>query len=115
MILIVKILLLKLMWLLFKLIKKNTRKRNKYENDSVKLLEWNKEISKETFKKLLKQLESGILDFGLFIRDYDHNLYEGIPLKSTNSLGILVFKNHPFASKKDNQSKWSQRRKNNGS
>ena len=37
---------------------------------------------------LLKQLESGILDFGLFIRDYD-----------------LVFKNHPFASKKDNQSK----------
>ena len=49
---------------------------------------------------LLKQLESGILDFGLFI-----NLYEGIPLKSTNSLGILVFKNHPFASKKDNQSK----------
>ena len=49
---------------------------------------------------LLKQLESGILDFGLFIRDYDHNLYEGIPLKSTNSLGILVFKDHPFASKK---------------
>ena len=50
-------------------------------------------------------LESGIIDFGIFIRDYDHNLYEGIPLKSTNSLGILVFKNHPFASKKDNQSK----------
>ena len=49
---------------------------------------------------LLKQLESSILDFGLFIRDYDKNLYEGITLKSTNSLGILVSKEHPFASKK---------------
>lgn len=49
---------------------------------------------------LLKQLESSILDFGLFIRDYDRNLYEGITLKSTNSLGILVSKEHPFASKK---------------
>ena len=49
---------------------------------------------------LLKQLENSILDFGLFIRDYDHNLYEGITLKSTNSLGILVSKEHPFASKK---------------
>ena len=40
------------------------------------------------------------IDFGLFIHDYDRNLYEGIPLKSTNSLDILAFKVHPFASKK---------------
>ena len=53
----------------------------------------------------LKEVVKMMKLFGLFIRDYDHNLYEGIPLKSTNSLGILVFKNHPFASKKDNQSK----------
>lgn len=49
---------------------------------------------------LLKQLERNLLDFGLFIHDYDRNPYEGIPLKSTNSLGILAFKEHPFASKK---------------
>lgn len=49
---------------------------------------------------LLKKLESNLLDFGLFIHDYDRNLYEGIPLKSTNSLDILAFKEHPFASKK---------------
>ena len=52
------------------------------------------------FLNLLKQLESNLLDFGLFIHDYDRNLYEGIPLKSTNSLDILAFKVHPFASKK---------------
>ena len=51
-------------------------------------------------EKLLKQLERNLLDFGLFIHDYDRNLYEGIPLKSTNSLDILAFKVHPFASKK---------------
>lgn len=51
-------------------------------------------------EKLLKQLERNLLDFGLFIHDYDRNLYEGIPLKSTNSLDILPFKVHPFASKK---------------
>lgn len=50
---------------------------------------------------LLKQLEINLLDFGLFIHDYDRNLYERIPLKSTNSLGILAFKEHPFASKKN--------------
>lgn len=49
---------------------------------------------------LLKQLESNLLDFGLFIHDYDRNLYEGIPLKSTNSLDILSFKENPLASKK---------------
>ena len=49
---------------------------------------------------LLKQLESNLLAFDLFIHDYDRNLYEGIPLKSTNSLDILTFKEHPFASKK---------------
>ena len=49
---------------------------------------------------LLKQLEINLLDFDLFIHDYDRNLYEGIPLKSTNSLDILTFKEHPFASKK---------------
>ena len=43
-------------------------------------------------EKLLKQLERNLLDFGLFIHDYDRNLYEGIPLKSTNSLDILAFK-----------------------
>lgn len=51
-------------------------------------------------ERLLKQLESNLLDFDLFIHDYDRNLYEGIPLKSTNSLDILTFKEHPFASKK---------------
>ena len=50
---------------------------------------------------LLKQLEINLLDFGLFIHDYDRNLYERIPLKSINSLGILAFKEHPFASKKN--------------
>ena len=51
-------------------------------------------------EKLLKQLERNLLDFGLFIHDYDRNLYEGIPLKSTNSLDILSFKENPLASKK---------------
>ena len=51
-------------------------------------------------EKLLKQIERNLLDFGLFIHDYDRNLYEGIPLKSTNSLDILSFKENPLASKK---------------
>ncbi|WP_270464527.1 LysR substrate-binding domain-containing protein [Faecalibacillus intestinalis] len=56
-------------------------------------------------EKLLKQLERNLLDFGLFIHDYDRNLYEGIPLKSTNSLDILAFKVHPSLLKKSLQKK----------
>ena len=48
--------------------------------------------------KTIRKKSSLILVF--FIHDYDRNLYEGIPLKSTNSLDILAFKVHPFASKK---------------
>ena len=49
---------------------------------------------------LLKQLESNLLDFDLFIHDYDRNLYEGIPLKSTNSLGNVTYKEDHLHCKK---------------
>lgn len=48
---------------------------------------------------LLKQIDHGLLDFGLFIREYDISNYEGLALKSTNSLGILVPLNHSLAKK----------------
>lgn len=48
---------------------------------------------------LLKQIDHGLLDFGLFIREYDKSNYEGLALKSTNSLGILVPLNHSLAKK----------------
>lgn len=48
---------------------------------------------------LLKQIDHGLLDFGLFIRKYDKSNYEGLALKSTNSLGILVPLNHSLAKK----------------
>lgn len=53
----------------YHLFEKNTRKRNKYENDSVKLLEWNKEISKETFKKLLKQKKTVCTGYAYLIKE----------------------------------------------
>lgn len=39
----------------FKLYSKNERKRKKYRKDSVKLEEWNSELKRELFKKLLKR------------------------------------------------------------
>jgi len=51
------------------LFEKNNRKRNKYKNDSVKLLEWNKEISKETFKKLLKQKKTVCTGYAYLIKE----------------------------------------------
>ena len=46
-------------------------------------------------EKLLKQLERNLLDFGLFIHDYDRNLYEGIPLKARISKEFVLFKGIP--------------------
>lgn len=48
---------------------------------------------------LLKQMNLGLLDFSLFIREYDKSKYDGISLKSKNSLGLLVPSNHPLAMK----------------
>ena len=48
---------------------------------------------------LLKQMNLGLLDFSLFIREYDKSKYEGLSLKSKNSFGLLVPSNHPLAMK----------------
>lgn len=48
---------------------------------------------------LLKQMNLGLLDFSLFIREYDKSKYDGISLKSKNSFGLLVPSNHPLAMK----------------
>ena len=39
---------------------------------------------------LLEQINQGLLDFGIFIREFDKTKYDGIPLNLTNQLGILV-------------------------
>lgn len=51
------------------LFEKNTRKRNKYENDSIKLLKWNKEISRQTFKKLIKQKKTVCTGYAYLIKE----------------------------------------------
>lgn len=39
----------------FRLFEKNERKRRKYKNDSIQLANWNSELKKELFKRLLKR------------------------------------------------------------
>lgn len=48
---------------------------------------------------LLEQINQGLLDFGIFIREFDKTKYDGIPLNLTNQLGILVSSDHHLASK----------------
>lgn len=49
---------------------------------------------------LLEGIENGLLDFGIFIREYDKRYYEGIKLNLQNELGLWVHKDHFLANKK---------------
>lgn len=51
------------------LFEKNSRKRDKFKNDSFKLLEWNKEISKETFKRLIKQKKTVCTGYAYLLKE----------------------------------------------
>ena len=48
---------------------------------------------------LLNDIENGLLDFGVFIREYDKKYYEGIRLNLQNELGLWVSKDHFLADK----------------
>lgn len=48
---------------------------------------------------LLNDIENGLLDFRVFIREYDKKYYEGIRLNLQNELGLWVSKDHFLADK----------------
>lgn len=95
----------------YSLIKKNTRKRNKYENDSVKLLEWNKEISKETFKKLLKQKKTVCTGYAYLIKELSNlanikcEIVNGYGRTAETDFSTSVIPNHSWNAVELN-SKW---------
>ena len=60
---------------------------------------WERRKVRKTMEEIERMLDAAMTG------SFSEITFDESPLKSTNSLGILVFKNHPFASKKDNQSK----------
>ena len=56
-------------------------------------------ISTGDKETLLNDIDKGLLDFGIVVREYDKTRYEGIPLHNENTLGLMMRRDHPLAYK----------------
>ncbi len=50
---------------------------------------------------IFERIDSGILDLGLVIGDFDSRKYDGLPMPMTERWGVLTRTDHPFAGKSE--------------
>lgn len=90
---------------------KNTRKRRKFKNDSIKLNSWNASFNKILFKKLLKNKKTVCTGYAYLIKELsalaniDCKMIDGYGRNSEVNIGKLSIPNHSWNAVKLNK-KW---------
>lgn len=90
---------------------KNAKYRNKYKNDSIKLFEWNKKISKETFQNLLRHKKTVCSGYAYLIKELSNlanikcEIINGFGKTSSTNLTLKSLPNHSWNAVELN-SKW---------
>lgn len=81
---------------------RNAKFRNKYKNDSIKLLEWNKKISKETFQNLIYHKKTVCSGYTYLIKELASlanikcEIINGFGRTSDSNLSINSLPNHSW-------------------
>jgi transglutaminase/protease-like cytokinesis protein 3 len=73
----------------FKAFLKNDKERRKYRNDSIKLEKWNKEFSKQSFKKLVKEQKTVCTGYAYLIKELSN--YANINCEIINGYGRTTY------------------------
>ncbi|QTE22296.1 transglutaminase domain-containing protein [Polaribacter cellanae] len=91
--------------------KKVRRKRNKFKNDSVSLLKWNKNYSKKFFKNLLKHKKTMCTGYAYLLKtmaniaNIECKIIDGYGRNASTNIGELSIPNHSWNAVKINN-KW---------
>ena len=95
----------------YKLYYKNKRKKNKYKNDSLKLKDWNNQLRKEVFRKLLKRNTTICTGYAFIVQELsslanlDCKIIHGYGQTSMTSIDSSDPPNHTWNAIKLNE-KW---------
>ena len=92
-------------------VSKNTRKRKRFKNDTIKLFKWNTSFNKVLFKKLLKEHKTVCTGYAYLIRELcklsniESQIIDGYGRSSAVNIGELSIPNHSWNAVKLNN-KW---------